>query len=135
MEAEKLQQFKYIYNIYISSGLFHCERFPIVYLNSDYVYFKRNGRQLLDYQKTENIRKQYSISELEFLNSKNSFNRFYLDVSDFLIEEANDFLAKRENNNSIKQAEIEFRLSEERYLDKKSKYEKLLSRQDEAENK
>ena len=43
---------KYIYYLHKGdkeSGIFHCERFPVVYENGEVVYFKRNGSNFLDY--------------------------------------------------------------------------------------
>ena len=43
---------KYIYYLHKGdeeSGIFHCERFPVVYENGEVVYFKKNGSQFLDY--------------------------------------------------------------------------------------
>jgi hypothetical protein len=127
---------KYIYNIYTGGGIFHCERFPIVYLNPYYVYFKRAERKSLDSCTFSSIEKSYSVSDLKFVSKTSTyFNRYYLDVSDFLVEEANEFIQKHDTNRKIEQAEIELRLSEERYLEKKKNYERLLSNKNEVENK
>ena len=133
MKEEK--QPKYIYQIYTSGGVFHCERFPVVYYNSDYVYFKRGGLKLLEYQKTVNIRGKYSISELKFSSFSDYFNRYYFDVSEFSAEEASTFLESFRTDNNFERVELEFKVAEKVYFERKSKYEKLLSSKNEAENK
>ena len=132
MKEERIQQFKYIYHVYTSNGVFHCERFPIIYINSDYVYFKRSGIKLLDIQKIKNIRSKYSVSELKFVSSINDyFNRYYLDVSEFSAEEASNFLDSYRSDKNFERIEREFQVAEKVYLERKSKYEKLLELQGE----
>jgi len=135
-ERQNLSKHKYIYQIYTSDGVFHCERFPIVYSNTEFVYFKRNGSHSLNSVKFYSIQNPYSLSDLKFISRESTyFSSYYLDVSDFLVEEANEFLQKYEINRRIEIAEAELKFSEGRYLEKKKNYERLLSKKNEAENK
>ena len=125
---------KYIYNIYIAGGVFHCERFPIVYANLKYFYYKRS-EDMLDCLTFSKVNKAYSLSDLKLVSNTNAyFNRYYLNVSEFSKEEADEFVQKYDINKSLEQAEMELRLAEQRYLDKKSKYEKLLAAKNEVKD-
>jgi len=127
---------KYIYHIYTKSGVFHCERFPIVYINSDYVYFKTSGVKLLEHCKVENVIKPYSTSDLKFTSSifGDYFSKYYLDISEFSAEDAKEFLENNKTNRNIEYVEQEFKVAEKIYLDKKSKYEKLLAAKNEVKD-
>ena len=46
MDLQNLSKIKHIYRIYESwNGVLHCEKFPVVYLNSKVVYFKDGRKQ------------------------------------------------------------------------------------------
>lgn len=59
---------KYIYYLHKGdeeSGIFYCERFPVVYENGEVVYFKRNGSNFLD----------YSLKNRVFKNTKEALQK------------------------------------------------------------
>lgn len=45
IDKKNLSKLKYIYNIYdTGDGVLHCEQYPIIYINSEVIYFK-DGRK------------------------------------------------------------------------------------------
>lgn len=60
-EKANLSKHKYIYEYYINGKMEpHVERFPVIYINSEYVYFKRNtATKNLDKCYTNNVKDSY----------------------------------------------------------------------------
>ena len=49
MNIKNLSKCKYIYRVYVSkTDEFHCEKYPIVYANNRYAYFKITGDERLN---------------------------------------------------------------------------------------
>ena len=42
-DKEFLSKYKYIYVITCDGDRLHCEKFPVIYLNLQYVYYRQNG--------------------------------------------------------------------------------------------
>ena len=63
MDKSELSKHKYIYKIYqsCSDNSFHIERYPIVYANSSYVYFKVANKQELGCVDFRRIKDRISI--------------------------------------------------------------------------
>jgi len=40
MDKENLSKIKYVYKIYGAGNVVHCEKYPIAYINSNYIYYK-----------------------------------------------------------------------------------------------
>ena len=57
MEAKDLSKAKHIYRIYESSDeVLHCEKYPVIYVNSKVVYFKTGRKQeMLSYKYVKDI--------------------------------------------------------------------------------
>lgn len=60
-EKAILSKHKYIYEYYVNDKMEpHVERFPVIYINSEYVYFKRNtATKNLDKCYTNNVKDSY----------------------------------------------------------------------------
>lgn len=41
---------KYVYRIYSSNGTINCEKYPVIYENEKYIYYKIASKSLLDYK-------------------------------------------------------------------------------------
>lgn len=64
-DLNNLGKIKYIYRIYESSDeVLHCEKYPVVYINSKVVYFK-------------DTRKQEHLNYVRFSNVLDNFTQFY----------------------------------------------------------
>ena len=65
LDKKNLSKIKYIYRIYESSdGFLHCERYPVVYINSEVVYFK-------------DARKQEYLNYMLAKHVEDNFTKFY----------------------------------------------------------
>lgn len=66
MDKSGLSKRKYIYKIYRSyrDHTFHIERYPIIYANSSYVYFKVANKQELQYVEFRYIKNDISDLDL-----------------------------------------------------------------------
>lgn len=63
-----LSKHKYIYKVYQDrNDCIHCERFPVVYINSKYVYFECASKQPLEFISTEMV-----LDSVERLMEKNT---------------------------------------------------------------
>ena len=49
MELKDLSKIKYIYRIYESKDyVLHLEKYPVIYINSEILYFKVHGNKMLN---------------------------------------------------------------------------------------
>lgn len=77
MTLSELSKRKYIYKIYqATDGMFHIEKFPIIYANSAYVYFKVANKQELQHVRLQYIKDD--ITDLSFLNNCCNRNGLYV---------------------------------------------------------
>ena len=102
MDAKNLSKQKYIYRIYESrDGKLHCEKYPIIYVNSMVVYFKdgrKNGslgctyiENILD--DTTTINPARLAEEPQLYRCR--FNRYFWKVDEEKIEEIFEDLTKQ----------------------------------------
>lgn len=77
MTLSELSKQKYIYKIYQTyDGMFHIEKFPIIYANSAYVYFKVANKQELQCVGLRYIKDD--ITDLSFLNNSCNTRGLYV---------------------------------------------------------
>ena len=57
LDLNNLSKIKHIYRIYESSnGILHCEKFPVIYINSEVVYFKdARKKEMLSCVRVSNV--------------------------------------------------------------------------------
>lgn len=56
---------KYVYRIYYANETLNCEKYPVIYENEQYIYYKTASKSTLNYvSKTGNWRCSNSIKEL-----------------------------------------------------------------------
>lgn len=69
-----LSKYKYVYRIYKENNTFHIEQYPIVYSNSDYVYYKTGRKNTLNFIDINNrfhkVLKESFNDAIEYLNTK-----------------------------------------------------------------
>ncbi len=56
LDKETLSKQKYIYYVYESDKTIHIEKFPIIYMNSHYVYFKHSRKHELEKVYVNNVK-------------------------------------------------------------------------------
>ena len=112
MDKTTLSKHKYIYRVYVSNDeTIHCEKFPVVYINSKYVYFERGSKQPLEYTSTDMV-----LDSVGWLMEKNASlgknlltnvaQRYYWEVSENP-EETMKSLRSIQNENKLKK-DIEY---------------------------
>ena len=75
MNKKDLSKIKYIHHIYSSEDrVIHCERHAVIYINSTYVYYKLQKKDMLNYIKTKNVVDKFS--------SKNDLSVGYMKQTD-----------------------------------------------------
>lgn len=74
---EHIIHHKYIYHLQVDKyNIFHCEKYPVVYENSKYVYYKTGRKSSLDYIEKEYIKNNFNeILEKKYLRSGYLFER------------------------------------------------------------
>ena len=88
MDKTTLSKHKHIYKVYLDSGdRIHFEKFPVVYINSKYVYFEQGSKQPLSCTSTDMV-----LDSVQWLMEKNAglgknlltnvANRYYWEVSE-----------------------------------------------------
>ena len=57
LDKKNLSKIKYIYRIYESSDkILHCEKYPVIYINSEVVYFKdTRKKEYLNYTRIDRV--------------------------------------------------------------------------------
>lgn len=128
MDLQKLSKRKYIYRIYVSSDkTVHCERYPIIYLNSEVVYYK-DGRKksTLDCMNPSYINEKFLGVESITLHCRDYYNQYFWEVCDFDSKKITEVVFAKRNENALSRAKMELRRAEIAYSSKKKEYEKLL---------
>jgi hypothetical protein len=135
MEKDKLSKQKYIYRIYASSDkVIHCERYPVIYINSKIVYFK-DARldEFLSYKSVSFIKDEYTGISPSDLHYSSYYDEFFWKVENFDSQQATMDAFRAERNNEIANAELYMKQAEQSYLKRKEKYEELVKKYNEKE--
>lgn len=127
IDLKTLSKQKYIYRIYESEDkVLHCEKYPIIYINSEVVYFK-DGRkkEFLNYVKLKNVYNNFT----EFYQNnyyanlyRPCFDRFFWNVEANIEKICEDL--KKQKADMMRQREYE--MKRERLERAKLEYEKAL---------
>ena len=71
---------KHVFRIYTNvDGMTHCEKYPVIYINSEYCYIKIGRKRELESVKTSQIREKYDIDNPNF--------GYYFDIDRFAVED------------------------------------------------
>lgn len=127
INVKELSKYKYIYRVYASEDkVIHCEKHPVIYSNSEVVYYK-DGRkkEYLNYTPFRNVKDEYLGVTSKDLNYYGYYEKYFWKVENFdsnkATEDAFEVKRKTELDNlkyELDRAELEYQL-------KKKKYEKL----------
>lgn len=97
LDFTNLSKIKHIYRIYESDDrVLHCEKYPVIYINSEVVYFKdARKKECLNYVYVKNVLHDFT----EFYRSNYNypcFNRFFWNVEENIKEIYEDLKKQRE---------------------------------------
>lgn len=130
LDKEMLSKQKYIYCVY--SGKDDClnvERFPIIYINNRYVYYKKPGSETLDYKSISFVKdslnslKDYEINHLRFQRELFwNVDENIPETLDSLKKKYKDMKIKREKAEAKEQLDISKRIYEEALARYEKKY-------------
>lgn len=134
VDKSNLGKLKYIYRVYSYSsgdGIFHCEKYPVVYLNSNVVYFKTSRKnEILD-------RVNFQLVEDEFLGIDKlssygyyNYNRYFWKCDNFDSKKVNEIFLKNKQDIKINDTKRKMLELEYDYLKKKKEYENLIKEQE-----
>lgn len=138
---KNLSKCKYVYRIYKENNNFHIEKYPIVYINSDVVYFKNGRKKNIDCQsfsdRWKNVKESFEQAIKEINSIFDSYSSGY-PISVYFIEtdKLKEFdlslikqRLKEENGNSrknqIKKQELEVEKYKKYYELELRKLEKM----------
>lgn len=86
MDYKNLYANKYIYNVYESSDRkIHVEKHPIIYMNSEYVYYKQSRKNTLSMELICNL-KTYKDLE-KYSDYRRWYNKFFINVKEKDLQE------------------------------------------------
>ena len=130
VDLKNLSKIKYIYRIYESEDeVLHCEKYPVIYMNSVVVYFKNTRKQgMLNYTNIDNVLdnltvfyqdKYYPRFDRYFWNMETNIQEIYADLKKQRdeIRRKNEEEKKRDRYEKAKR-EYEEALKEIELLDK-----------------
>lgn len=138
---KNLSKCKYVYRIYKENNSFHIEKYPIVYINSEVVYFKNGRKKNIDFQsfndRWKNVKESFEQAIKEINSIFDSYSSNY-SISVYFIEtdKLKEFdlslikqRLKEENGNSrknqIKKQELEVEKYKKYYELELRKLEKM----------
>ena len=87
---KNLSKCKYVYRLYIERENFHIEKYPIVYINSNIVYFKtgrKNAIEMMRFSDGLNNVKESFEEAIKYINNIFTFYTYYpVSVSVYFVE-------------------------------------------------
>ena len=114
---EQLSKKKYIHHLYVSGDLtLHHEKYPVVYSNSKYVYWKKPGDPELRKTYTSNIgKKTYDecLRSVRIVGQRIWFNEYLWDISDEDLQKIKDNLKNSCQAEKVAQKLIDLKRMEE----------------------
>lgn len=118
-DLQNLSKIKYIYRVYESKDkVLHCEKYPVIYINSEVVYFKDCRKQsYLNYIHIENVQDNFIDFKKNYLThsfgSHVGFDRYFWNIETNIKEIYEDLqkqrilmMKEREKENKYKALEI-----------------------------
>lgn len=127
-EKELLSKHKHIFAIKGGYDTFSVGKFPVIYINKSYVYFRINGNDHLSYVCTSQVQKEVPEgSELYNILHDTCGVRYFWSIPDDLISKKKEYIRKaseaREKEYRIhvvkqyKKAKRDFEMAEKKYLE------------------
>ena len=124
---ENLSKYKYVYRIYRVDNDFHIEYCPIVYSNSEYIYYKSSRKNMLNCITVNGLSwysdKIFETVEktIEYMNNVNStwypISIYFLStkIKDYDLSQIKTNLKEESNKKKIKQMENKLKRVKEEY--------------------
>jgi len=126
IDKKDLGKIKYVYRIYSSEDkIIHCERHPIIYINSNVVYFKDSRKQeWLTYIMTKSVIDEFmGINEPFYTYA--IYDKYYWKVENFDSKKSTEEAYSLNSKNDLDSAKTSMERAAREYQMKKEKYEKL----------
>lgn len=121
IDKTNLSKYKHIYRIYSNGYELHMEKFPIIYINKQFVYYRRPEETFLRDISMSNINNNYSQNT----TFDCFYNKYFMSNDKNEINEIFEMLKVQSEHYFTKQK----RLKNESYLDKaKREYEEALKK-------
>lgn len=120
-----LSKRKYIYRIYLSEdSVIHCEKHPIIYLNSLVVYYKDCRKQeYLSYKLIKNVEDEFTGVTLNYFGN---YDKYFWKVENFDSKTETEKVYSLRAKSNIELAKESMERAEMEYNAKKQKYFELL---------
>ena len=119
MNKENLCQHKWIYFVYTNAnGDNHIEKYPVIYINSKYVYFKRARQDQLGYINTSLVNKDLASvfkKDYKFLWDRDKYFWICEENADGIIEAAKARFDEDRKNRWKNQAKMELERAKRNY--------------------
>lgn len=127
IDKKNLGKQKYIFRIYASEDkVIHCEKHPVIYLNSEVVYFKdTRKKEYLNNTKFNNVKDEYLGITSKDLSLYGWYDNYFWKVENFDSKKATEDAFEQKRKTELERAKCDFERAEKEYLSKKASYEKL----------
>ena len=124
---DNLSKYKYIYKTYREDNNFHIEHYPIIYSNSEYIYYKSARKNTLNYIKVNelwwNDAKIFETIEkaIEYINNRKETWHYPLvyfiseKIKNYDLKQIKINLKEESNKNKIKEKENRVKRAKEEY--------------------
>ena len=124
---EDLSKRKYIYRIYASEDrVIHCERHPVIYINSMVVYYKDHRKQeYLNYRLVSGIEDKFIAVDLGYYNN---YEKYFWIVENFDSKTETEKAFSLKTKNDIEKAKEAMDRAAKEYEAKKQKYYSLVTK-------
>ena len=125
MDTKNLSKIKYVYQIYSAKRIVHCERFPVIYINSKYLWHKQPMSSELYKLRLSSVEDEFESSEQLILTSRNEVNCFFFKVKDFNSSAVTSEVFAKVNGNVLEEAKMKMINARKNYTKLLENYEKL----------
>lgn len=106
MDKENLSKIKHIYKIYSSKDrTVHCEKFPVVYMNSTATYYVGSKKQYLSKVSTRAIKDSFKGVKDLGTGYYGLYEKFYLTVENFNSKECTDYVFKEKKEKRLRRTQ------------------------------
>lgn len=122
IDIKNLSKIKYIYRVYKADNKFHCEKYPVIYMNKTEIYFKTGRKSDLSIILFDQLYENFEFSSGHFLNQPN-------------LDEVNKNLPKLKLKNEIKSVETMLDSAKRNYEYYLNQYNSLMQDYEKLENK
>ena len=126
VELKTLSKYKYLYRIYEANKNINMEKYPIIYSNKSYMYYKTGKGDALSYIKLDDVSSKYEDKSLKELNYYRR-SIWVLNVSEFDMEDVRNKYFNKTKEDLVEKAKEKLDKAIQNYNDAKASYEGLLN--------